>query len=65
MISRTRGSSEVVVHGIHTSNGVARSKSITEIFIKLCEGNCLSGVGAINRFSEDSVYTMYISLTNQ
>ena len=55
---RTRGPSEVVVF---TPQKVL--ESITEIFIKLCEGNCLNDVGANNRFSEDQLFSVYIFLS--
>ena len=44
------------------SQGVDFLDSITEILIKLCEGNCLSDVGAINRFFEDQLFSVYIFL---
>ena len=30
--------------------------------MKLCEGNCLSDVGAINRFSEEQLFSVYINI---
>ena len=58
---RTRGPSEVVVFTPQkVSQGVDFLESITEIFIKLCKGNCLSDIGAINPKTSYSVYILFL-----
>ena len=39
-------------------------ESITETSIQLCEGNCLSDVGAINRFSDEQLLSKNFLMNN-
>ena len=60
---RTRGPSEVVVFTPQkVSQEVDFLESIIEIPIQLCEGNFLSDVGAINRFSDEQLLSVYFFL---